>query len=184
MCRYIVITHTYDGCKLIEVTQEGTPTPKPGLLTQLTNAITGHTPGENPPPAANDHGGHVITEKGIFQCSKAVDDATQRRIPAEKRKCANLKPLRESDGVPVNEAEIPLSKFQGVCPACQAGEDAIRNALSKETIHPVEKEVTLRPVSRGQGSRRGGRHVHHTAHGRETINRNPSRHKEGGCRCM
>ena len=137
MCRFTVITHTYSLCKLKEVTEGETLPAEAGILKKLTDAIIGSAPApENPPPVANDHGGHLIFEKGIIQCTEAVEDESQRRIPIHERKCRNIVPLRESDGVPINEAEV--TKRTGACPACQAGEDAIKAALSKESIVSFE----------------------------------------------
>ena len=131
MCRFTISTHTYSGCKLVEETQDETPTPRATFLGRITNAFVTTTPGENTPLVTNEDGRHVITQKEIIQCSKALDDPAQNgKLPGERR-CTKLTPLRKEEGIP---AEPPLSKFKGGCPACQAGEDAVRAALTKETI--------------------------------------------------
>lgn len=182
MCRFDEITHTYAGCKLVEKKQDDTPTAQAtflGALTNLNPFANHNAPGENAPPITNEQGLHIITEKRIMQCSDALNDPAQRREPAEKRRCKTLKPLKPEEGEPV---VLEVTKHKGVCEACLAGEEAIRAALRKERIYPTN--VPMRPVSRGQGSKKKSKHVHHSAIGTKTEYKKPKQNKGGNCHIM
>ena len=127
MCKFIESTHTYELCKLQDENADGSSNPIAGFIGRVTNALN-RTPGENVPPMADRRDLHVVKQKTIIQCVAVRKDANQQDRPVDERRCANPMALN-AEPVTVGETE-----HIGICPVCQAAEEAIKRALERETV--------------------------------------------------
>ena len=127
MCKYIESTHTYELCKLQHDNPDGSLNHLAGFFGRITNALN-RAPGEDAVPVANRRDLHVVKEKTIVQCMAVRKDQNQQDKPADKRRCANPIAL-SADPVALGETE-----HRGICPVCQAAEEAIQKALTSETV--------------------------------------------------
>ena len=127
MCKYIESTHTYELCKLQDENHDGSPNPLAGFFGRITSALS-NAPGEDVAPMANRRDLHVVKEKTIIQCIAVRKDPNQQGKHVDERRCADPTAL---NATPVTVAE---TEHRGVCPVCQAGEEAITEALSRDIV--------------------------------------------------
>lgn len=124
MCRYQDQIHTYSLCKLLEEDEDGSPNILAELLRRISSArAQDGKPGSGP---------HVVKVKQIIQCSHALDLESQQVKEPNQRQCPDPIPVTSEDGTVVEK--IGETEHRGICPVCQAAEQAIDLASNATVV--------------------------------------------------
>ncbi|KAE8446096.1 hypothetical protein EG329_012604 [Mollisiaceae sp. DMI_Dod_QoI] len=149
MCRYIVTSHTYSDCRFRKENLDETPNSFFDVFRRIIpnwNQIRGE---QTDPPV--DRGPHLVKERRIIQCQKAVNDPAHSQIEPAQRKCLDPEPA-----IPEDETAVPGGTARrGVCRVCQAAEDA----LDETVVIPIEQAPTA--VAEGAVGAKGTRKRKH-----------------------
>jgi hypothetical protein len=155
MCQFVVTTHEYTECKLLETTVEADtePTPESGPDAEPSKSSTTTrlirlfhlTPADAPvvtvsgPSSSTEAAGaassepemHQIKTRTYFQCSVARNHADLWDVHVDKRYCPNATETQMAEDA---EEDSTSRVRRRPCPVCEAVENTIKDKLCRVIV--------------------------------------------------